>query len=52
MLVIDTYTGKVLDTQDVNNHLKRMRPYREWLRENAVRHKVALSWKNIYVSEA
>lgn len=37
MLVIDTYTGKVLDTQDVNNHLKRMRPYREWLRENAVR---------------
>ncbi|PWF33204.1 hypothetical protein DBB30_28065, partial [Yersinia pestis] len=37
MLVIDTQTGKVLDTQDVNNHLKRMRPYREWLRENSVR---------------
>src|SRR5690606_24123496 len=37
MRVIDTQTGKVLDTQDVNNHLKRMRPYREWLRENSVR---------------
>ncbi|MFB2538276.1 glutamate synthase large subunit [Acinetobacter sp. c3-l95] len=37
MLVIDTDTGKILNTQDVNNHLKNMRPYREWLRENAVK---------------
>jgi Glutamate synthase central domain. len=35
--VIDTFTGKMLDTQDVSNHLKRMRPYRQWLRENSVR---------------
>lgn len=37
ILVIDTFTGKVLDTQDVSNHLKRMRPYRQWLRENSLR---------------
>src|SRR5690606_42118110 len=27
----------MLDTRDVNNHLKKMRPYREWLRVNSVR---------------
>lgn len=37
ILVVDTFTGKVLDTQDVSNHLKRMRPYRQWLRENSLR---------------
>lgn len=37
MLVVDTHTGKVLNTQDVNQHLKNMRPYREWLRERAVK---------------
>ncbi|MGO3384520.1 MAG: glutamate synthase central domain-containing protein, partial [Acinetobacter guillouiae] len=37
ILVIDTLTGKLLDTKDVSNHLKKMRPYREWLRENSVR---------------
>ncbi len=37
ILVIDTFTGKMLDTQDVSNHLKRMRPYRQWLRETSVR---------------
>jgi len=37
ILVIDTVTGKLLETSDVNNHLKKMRPYRQWLRENAVR---------------
>ncbi|MCF9033521.1 glutamate synthase large subunit [Acinetobacter nectaris] len=41
MLVIDTFTGKMLDTADVNNHLKRMRPYRQWLRENAFRLQVS-----------
>ncbi|ESK39312.1 hypothetical protein P256_01430 [Acinetobacter nectaris CIP 110549] len=41
MLVIDTLTGKMLDTADVNNHLKRMRPYRQWLRENAFRLQVS-----------
>ncbi|WP_278493066.1 glutamate synthase large subunit [Acinetobacter gyllenbergii] len=37
ILVIDTLTGKVLDTKDVSNHLKNMRPYREWLRDHAIR---------------
>ncbi|WP_171258512.1 glutamate synthase large subunit [Acinetobacter boissieri] len=37
ILVVDTFTGKLLETEDVSNHLKRMRPYRQWLRENAVR---------------
>ena len=37
ILVMDTLTGKLLDTQDVNQHLKNMRPYREWLRANAIR---------------
>ncbi|WP_269914556.1 glutamate synthase large subunit [Acinetobacter sp. HY1485] len=41
ILVVDTNTGKVLETQEVDNHLKRMRPYREWLRENAVRLKAS-----------
>ncbi|MFM2333947.1 MAG: hypothetical protein RIQ74_2797, partial [Pseudomonadota bacterium] len=37
ILVVDTLTGKVLDTKDVSNHLKNMRPYREWLRDHAIR---------------
>ena len=37
MLVVDTQTGELLDTQAINNHLKVMRPYRQWLRENAIR---------------
>ncbi len=52
ILVIDTLTGKMLDTKDVNNHLKNMRPYREWLRENSVRLRVAQSLKSIYAIKA
>ncbi len=37
ILVVDTLTSKVLDTKDVSNHLKNMRPYREWLRDHAIR---------------
>lgn len=37
ILVVDTLTGKVLDTKDVSNHLKNMRPYREWLRDHSIR---------------
>lgn len=36
MLVVDTKTGKMLDTKDISNHLKNMRPYRKWLREHAL----------------
>ncbi|MBF7688712.1 glutamate synthase large subunit [Acinetobacter rathckeae] len=41
ILVVDTFTGKLLETEDVSNHLKRMRPYRQWLRENALRLQVS-----------
>ncbi|WP_171289069.1 glutamate synthase large subunit [Acinetobacter apis] len=41
ILVVDTLTGKLLSTEEISNHLKRMRPYREWLRENAFRLKVS-----------
>ncbi len=37
MLVVDTETGKLLDTDDINQHLKSMRPYREWLRERSMK---------------
>ncbi|MBK5648840.1 MAG: hypothetical protein I4N51_18675, partial [Acinetobacter sp.] len=44
ILVIDTFTGKMLDTKDVSTHLKKMRPYREWLRENSVRVQGSPDW--------
>ncbi|EAR61412.1 glutamate synthase large subunit [Neptuniibacter caesariensis] len=37
ILAIDTQTGDVLHTQDVDNHLKSAKPYKKWLRENALR---------------
>lgn len=46
ILVVDTLTGKVLDTKDVSNHLKNMRPYREWLRDHAIRLNANRNLKN------
>ncbi|MEE4192214.1 MAG: glutamate synthase large subunit [Halieaceae bacterium] len=37
MLVVDTETGEVLKTEDVDNILKKRHPYKQWLRENARR---------------
>ena len=37
ILVVDTVTGKLLDTDSINDHLKTMRPYREWLRERSLK---------------
>jgi len=37
ILAIDTETGDVLHTQDVDNRLKAAQPYKKWLRENALR---------------
>ena len=34
---MDTYTGKVLHTDDIDNHLKAQQPYKKWLRQNALR---------------
>ena len=35
ILVIDTETGEVLHTKDIDNKLKSSKPYKQWLRDNA-----------------
>ncbi|MEP3560763.1 MAG: glutamate synthase large subunit, partial [Marinobacter sp.] len=37
MLAIDTETGEVLHTPDIDERLKNAQPYRRWLKENALR---------------
>ena len=37
ILAVDTHTGEVLHTNDVEGRLKSRHPYRKWLRENALR---------------
>uniref|UniRef100_UPI0030DC49B7 glutamate synthase large subunit n=1 Tax=uncultured Marinobacter sp. TaxID=187379 RepID=UPI0030DC49B7 len=37
MLAIDTKSGEVLHTQDVDSRLKSAQPYKKWLKENALR---------------
>ncbi|TWX68502.1 glutamate synthase large subunit [Colwellia demingiae] len=34
MLAIDTYTGKISHSADIDNNLKERHPYREWLTKN------------------
>ena len=34
MLAIDTYTGKIFNSTDIDNDLKERHPYREWLDKN------------------
>jgi glutamate synthase (NADPH/NADH) large chain len=34
MLAIDTYTGKISHSSDIDNNLKERHPYREWLTKN------------------
>ena len=34
MLAIDTYTGKLFSSNDIDNDLKERHPYREWLDKN------------------
>ncbi|WP_100641393.1 glutamate synthase large subunit [Marinobacter salexigens] len=43
MLVIDTETGEVLHTRDIDQRLKTAQPYRRWLRENALRVEATLN---------
>ena len=35
ILVIDTETGEVLHTKDIDDKLKSSKPYKQWLRDNA-----------------
>jgi glutamate synthase (NADPH/NADH) large chain len=37
ILAVDTETGEVLHTNDVEDRLKSRHPYRKWLKENALR---------------
>ncbi len=37
ILAVDTKTGELLHTDDIDNRLKAAQPYKTWLRENAVR---------------
>jgi len=37
MIVVDTQTGELLKTEDIDNRLKQAQPYKAWLRENAIR---------------
>lgn len=37
ILAIDTLTGKVLHTEDIDNKLKAGHPYKQWLKEQAIR---------------
>ncbi|MCH2041338.1 MAG: glutamate synthase large subunit [Saccharospirillaceae bacterium] len=37
MLAIDTQEGKLLHTDDIDNALKQSQPYKQWLKENAIR---------------
>ncbi len=37
ILAIDTQEGKLLKTDDIDNALKAEKPYKKWLRENAIR---------------
>jgi len=37
ILAVDTHTGEVLHTDEVDNRLKSRHPYRKWLKQNALR---------------
>ncbi|UDL04404.1 glutamate synthase large subunit [Marinobacter sp. CA1] len=43
MLAIDTATGDVLHTKDVDDRLKKAQPYKQWLRENGLRVEATLN---------
>ncbi|SFM61178.1 glutamate synthase large subunit [Marinobacter zhejiangensis] len=43
MLAIDTETGEVLHTKDVDDRLKTAQPYKQWLRENGLRVEATLN---------
>jgi glutamate synthase (NADPH/NADH) large chain len=43
ILAVDTETGQVLSTDDIDNRLKSRHPYKQWLRQNAVRIQATLA---------
>ncbi|MFT7186099.1 MAG: glutamate synthase (NADPH/NADH) large chain [Pseudohongiellaceae bacterium] len=47
ILAVDTHTGEVLHTDDIDNRLKSAHPYKKWLRENATRVEATLDKEHI-----
>ncbi|SDX35876.1 glutamate synthase large subunit [Marinobacter mobilis] len=43
MLAIDTETGEVLHTKDIDDRLKSAQPYKQWLRDNGLRVEATLN---------
>ncbi len=43
MLAIDTESGEVLHTKDIDDRLKTAQPYKQWLRENGLRVEATLN---------
>jgi len=43
ILAVDTETGNILHTPDIDNLLKTAQPYKKWLRDNAVRIEATMS---------
>src|SRR5690606_14400337 len=43
ILAVDTHTGQLLHTPDIDNMLKSAQPYKKWLRENALRIEATLN---------
>ena len=47
ILSVDTQTGELLHTQDIDDQLKKAQPYKEWLAERAFRIENSLSGEKI-----
>ena len=47
ILAIDTLEGKLLQADDIDNALKSEKPYKQWLRENAIRIESQLFLKKV-----
>ena len=52
MLAIDTLEGKLLTTEDIDNALKAEQPYKQWLKENAIRLESQLLLQKVDDAEA
>ena len=42
ILAVDTQTGQILQSDEIDNRLKSRHPYKQWLRKNALRIKAAM----------
>ena len=47
ILAVDTHTGEVLHTDDIDGRLKAAHPYKRWLKENAVRIEATLDKEHV-----